>query len=44
MRARDFLLIGAPMLLGGSILAAFLLRTWKGRSIARIHAGVPVRP
>ena len=35
MRARDFLLIGAPMLLGGSILAAFLLRAWKGRSIAR---------
>ena len=35
MRTRDFLLIGAPMLLGGSILAAFLLRAWKGRSIAR---------
>ena len=35
MRARDFVLIGAPMLVGGSILAAFLLRTWKGRSIAR---------
>jgi tight adherence protein C len=35
MRARDFFLIGAPMLLGGSILAAFLLRAWKGRSIAR---------
>ena len=36
MRALDFLFIGAPMLLGGSILAAFLLRAWKGRSIARI--------
>jgi tight adherence protein C len=36
MRARDFLLIGAPMLLGGSILAAILLRAWKGRSIARV--------
>ncbi|MHB1012614.1 MAG: type II secretion system F family protein [Desulfobacteria bacterium] len=35
MRARDFLLIGAPVLLGGSLLASFLLRTWKGRSIAR---------
>jgi len=35
MRARDFLLIGAPMLIGGSFLAAFLLRTWRGRSIAR---------
>lgn len=35
MRARDFLLIGAPMLIGGSFLAAFLLRTWKERSIAR---------
>ena len=36
MRARDFFLIGAPMLLGGSILAAFLLRAWKGRSIAHV--------
>jgi len=36
MRARDFLLIGAPMLLGGSILAAFLLRAWKGRPIAHV--------
>jgi len=36
MRARDFLIIGAPMLLGGAFLAAFLLRTWKGRSIARV--------
>jgi len=36
MRARDFLLIGAPMLLGGAFLAAFLLRTWKGRSIAHV--------
>ncbi len=35
MRAPDFFLIGAPMLLGGAILAAFLLRTWKGHSIAR---------
>ncbi len=35
MRARDFFLIGAPMLLGGAFLAAFLLRTWKERSIAR---------
>ncbi|MEK7366191.1 MAG: hypothetical protein AABZ68_05845, partial [Candidatus Deferrimicrobiota bacterium] len=35
MRARDFLLIGAPLLLGGSFLAAFLLRTWKERPIAR---------
>jgi Flp pilus assembly protein TadB len=35
MKARDFLLIGAPMLLGGSLLAVFLLRAWNGRSIAR---------
>ena len=35
MRARDFFLIGAPALLGGSFLAAFLLRAWKERSIAR---------
>jgi pilus assembly protein TadC len=35
MRTRDFFLIGAPMLLGGAFLAAFLLRTWKERSIAR---------
>jgi len=35
MRTRDFLLIGAPMLLGGSLLVSFLLRTWKGGSIAR---------
>jgi Flp pilus assembly protein TadB len=35
MRARDFLLIGAPMLLGGSILAGFFLRWWKGQPIAR---------
>jgi Flp pilus assembly protein TadB len=34
MRALDFFLIGAPMLFGGSFLAAFLLRTWKERSIA----------
>jgi len=36
MRTRDFLLVGAPMLLGGFILAAFLLRAWEGQSIARI--------
>ncbi|MDP2658040.1 MAG: type II secretion system F family protein [Candidatus Deferrimicrobium sp.] len=35
MRARDLFLIGAPMLLGGVFLAAFLLRTWKERPIAR---------
>jgi pilus assembly protein TadC len=35
LRARDFFLIGAPMFLGGSILAAFLLRAWKERSIPR---------
>jgi tight adherence protein C len=35
MRTQDFLLIGAPMLLGGSILAAFLLRVLRGRSITR---------
>jgi len=35
MRARDFLLIGMPMLLGGSLLAAFLLRMWKGRFLTR---------
>lgn len=35
MRTRDFLLIGAPMLLGASILAEFLLCSWKGRPIAR---------
>jgi len=35
MRTVDLLLIGAPMLLGGSILSAFLLRAWKGRPIAR---------
>jgi len=34
MRTRDFLLIGAPMLLGGCILAAILLHAWKGRSVA----------
>jgi tight adherence protein C len=33
---RDFLLIGVPMLLGGSILSAILLRAWKGRSFARV--------
>jgi tight adherence protein C len=33
---RDIILVGAPMLLGGSILAAFLLRAWKGQSIERI--------
>jgi len=35
MRARDIFLIGAPMLLGGALLAAFLLHTWKERSLAR---------
>ncbi|MFZ2223341.1 MAG: type II secretion system F family protein [Candidatus Deferrimicrobium sp.] len=35
MRGRDILLIGVPMLLGGSFLASFLLRTWKGHPIAR---------
>jgi Flp pilus assembly protein TadB len=35
MRARDFFLIGVPMLMGGSILGAFLLRAWKGGSIGR---------
>ena len=35
MRTQDFLQIGAPMLLGGSFLTAFLLRTWKGRPIDR---------
>ncbi len=34
MRARDFFLIGAPMLLGGSFLAAFLPRVWKERRMA----------
>jgi pilus assembly protein TadC len=35
MTARDVFLIGVPMLLGGAFLAAFLLRAWKERSIAR---------
>jgi tight adherence protein C len=35
MTALDILLIGAPTLLGGTFLAAFLLRTWKERPIAR---------
>jgi tight adherence protein C len=35
MKAWDFLIIGAPMLLGGSFLAAFLLRIRKVPSIAR---------
>ena len=35
MRERDFFLIGAPMLLGGILIAAFLLRTWKKRSLSR---------
>ena len=35
MRPRDVFLIGAPMLLGGSLLAAFLLRAWKERPIER---------
>ncbi|MDD5763472.1 MAG: type II secretion system F family protein [bacterium] len=34
MRTLDFLIIGAPMLLGGALLAAFLMRTWKKRPIA----------
>ncbi|MFA6146928.1 MAG: type II secretion system F family protein [bacterium] len=34
MTARDFLLIGAPMLLGGTLLAAFLLGTGRGRSLS----------
>lgn len=34
MRARDVFLIGAPMFLGGSVLAVFLLRTWRGHFIA----------
>jgi len=35
MRARDFFLIGAPMLLGGSFLAVFLLGACKGHPVAR---------
>ncbi|MBP2677404.1 MAG: tadC [Deltaproteobacteria bacterium] len=35
MRTLDFLLIGAPALLGGSFLAVFLLRARMERSIAR---------
>jgi tight adherence protein C len=39
MRTRDLFLIGAPLLLGGSILAAYLLRAWRGRSISHaMHA------
>jgi tight adherence protein C len=39
MRPWDVFLIGAPILLGGSILAAFLLRALEGRSIGRtMHA------
>ena len=34
MRARDFFLIGAPMLLGGFFLAAFLLSSLRKRSLA----------
>ena len=34
MKARDFLLIGVPMLFGGAFLAAFLLRAWKGHPFA----------
>jgi len=35
MRTRDLLLVGAPMLLGGAFLAAFLLRAWKDHPVAR---------
>jgi tight adherence protein C len=35
MRTRDVFLIGAPMLLGGAFLAAFVLHTRKERFIAR---------
>ncbi|MGE5285491.1 MAG: type II secretion system F family protein [Actinomycetota bacterium] len=35
MRAWDFLIIGGPMLLGGSFLAAVLLPFWMAPSIAR---------
>jgi len=35
MKTLDFFLVGAPMLLGGAFLAAFLLRAWKERFIAR---------
>jgi len=35
MSARDFLVIGAPALIGGSFLAVFLLRARMERSIAR---------
>ena len=35
MKAQDVFLIGVPMLLGGAILAAFVLHTWKERSLAR---------
>lgn len=34
MRGLDFLLIGAPTLLGGFFLAAFLLRLWKEPAVA----------
>jgi tight adherence protein C len=35
MRAQDIFLIGAPMFVGGTFLAVFLLRSGKGYSIAR---------
>jgi len=35
MITRDLFLIGAPMLLGGSFLGAFLLRMWKEGSIGK---------
>jgi len=35
MKTLDFFLVGAPMLLGGALLAAFLLRAWKERFIER---------
>jgi tight adherence protein C len=39
MRARDYFLIGAPMLFGGGLFAAFLLREWKDHPLSRsLHA------
>jgi tight adherence protein C len=35
MRARDYFLIGAPMLLGGGLFTAFLLRKWKDHALSR---------
>ncbi len=39
MRTRDFLFVGAPMLLGGAFLAAFLLRGWKDHPVTRSIQG-----